>query len=387
MLRRHQHIEQGHHVQHFAAVNELGFFANLGGDVQLAQLGLQGHQPGPFARQHHHVSGFQLGVVKVLRDPVRGLAGLQRAQGFFGDFTRRGQAVAPFAGRIRRPRGPSRPQDDGQLADSARQIRTGGVVTKAFVRIRLRRIAHRRVDAGNHAGGVAPGVVAAEQVTAQRVMDEGFGGLEHLRFGAAKAVNTLLRVAHNKNAGRRGALATARSPTGPGVAAEPGAQGLPLQGVGVLKFVNQQVFDACVQPLLHPAGQHVVAQHDQRGALNVVHIDPAVLAFQGREFFQQQAGEPRHALLVGPGGVLQAGGDHAQHQLLRLAHQRDAADFFAKFARRAFAGQQGVKGGADVAFGKRHFQLNAFGGKGFGTGATQRFGGRQQGLPALRLGD
>ena len=115
-------------------------------------------------------------------------------------------------------------------------------------------------------------MVAAEQVAIQPVAHKHFGGLEHLRLGAAKAVNTLFGVAHNEHAGR---LAP-----GPGVAAEPGPQRLPLQRVGVLKLVNQQVFDARIQALLHPARQHRVAQQNQGGALDIVHVDPAVLAFQ-----------------------------------------------------------------------------------------------------------
>ena len=62
VLRGHQHVQQRHHVQHLAAVDQVGFFANLRRNVQGAQLLLQGQQTGPFARQHHHVRGLEAGV-------------------------------------------------------------------------------------------------------------------------------------------------------------------------------------------------------------------------------------------------------------------------------------------------------------------------------------
>ena len=91
-------------------------------------------------------------------------------------------------------------------------------------------------------------------------------------------------------------------------------------------------------------------------------------------------------MLVAPGRVLQTRRLHAQHQVLRVAHAFNAGDFFAKLARCAFVGQQGGKNARQVAAAERHFQLHAFGGKGFGAGAAQGFGGIQQGLAAQRVG-
>ena len=62
VLRRHQHVEQRHHVQHFAAVDELGFLAHLRRNVQRAQLVLQRQQSGALAREDHHVLGAQSGA-------------------------------------------------------------------------------------------------------------------------------------------------------------------------------------------------------------------------------------------------------------------------------------------------------------------------------------
>ena len=58
MLRRNQHIKQRHDIEHLAAVNQFGFFADLGWNMQLAKLVLQGHQAGAFARQNHDVQWF-----------------------------------------------------------------------------------------------------------------------------------------------------------------------------------------------------------------------------------------------------------------------------------------------------------------------------------------
>ena len=116
---------------------------------------------------------------------------------------------------------------------------------KALVTVGLLCFLHDGVDRGNDQRRIAPGVVARQQVATESFADKSLGCFEDLRFCTAKAVNALLGVAHHEHAGR---LATRAC-----VAAEPGAQCLPLQRVGVLKLVNQQVLDARIKPLLHPA--------------------------------------------------------------------------------------------------------------------------------------
>ena len=198
-------------------------------------------------------------------------------------------------------------------------------------------------------------------------------GLEDLRLGAPETVNALLGVTHNEHTGR---LARAA------VAAQPGQQGLPLQGVGVLELVNQEVAHARVQLFLHPARQHRVAQHDQRGALDVVHVDPAALSFKGGELSDQQTRQPPHALLVQPGFMLMARCCDRQHQILRLAHQRNADDFFAELARLVFGGEQSRKNGVHITVGQGTFQLNPLGRKSRRAGAAQCCGGFHQQLAA-----
>ncbi len=211
---------------------------------------------------------------------------------------------------------------------------------KTVVPIGFTRRGHGRVDGVDHGFGVAPGVVATEQIAAQAMHHKSLRGAKHLRLGPAEAVNALFGVTHQEHAGRR-----ARTR----VADEPGIQRLPLQRVGVLELVDHQMPDARVQPLLHPARQHRVGQHQQRGTLDIIHVDPAAVALQRGELGNQHTCQPRHALLVEPGVVLLAGGHHTQHQILRNAHLFDANDFFTKLARRALLGQQGRDGRREVA--------------------------------------
>jgi hypothetical protein len=97
-------------------------------------------------------------------------------------------------------------------------------------------------------------------------------------------------------------------------------QRLPLQRVGVLELVDQQVAHARVEPLLHPARQHRVGQQQLRGLLDVVHVDPAMLALDFGEGGDQDAREPRHALLVSHGVVLGLRGTALDGMFLCGAH-------------------------------------------------------------------
>ena len=67
---------------------------------------------------------------------------------------------------------------------------------------------------------------------------------------------------------------------------------------------------------MHPAGQHRVAQHDQRGALDIVHVHPAPVALELDVGRNQHAAQAGHALLMQPGGMLLT--RLAQHLQLRL---------------------------------------------------------------------
>ena len=195
-------------------------------------------------------------------------------------------------------------------------------------------------------------------------------GDEHLRFSAAKAIDALLGVSHDKHAGRLRPAARTH------VAAEPGLQRLPLQRIGVLKFVNQKMADACVQPLLHPATQHRIRQQVLGCAFNVVHVHPAALAFECRESGDHDPCQSCHMLLIEPGFVLSLRSLHAQQFCLCLAHLFDARYLVTEFARRTVFGQQGRQNALRDALGERKFKLTPLRAEAGLAGAAQGFGSR-----------
>ena len=127
----------------------------------------------------------------------------------------------------------------------------GGMGPEAGEIARCLRCRHHSVDGVDHSRGIAPGMVAAEQVAIQTLLHERLGGIKHFGRGAAEAINALLGVAHDEDAGRIGST---------GIALQPGVQRLPLQRIGVLKFINQQMAHAGVETLLQPAAEGGVLQ-------------------------------------------------------------------------------------------------------------------------------
>ena len=118
-----------------------------------------------------------------------------------------------------------------------------------------------------------------------------------------------------------------------------------------------------------------MTEHGLRGALHIVHVDPAALALERRKLGQQQAGKPRHALLVVPSLMLQACVSNAQGEVLRLPHRAYADNFFAKLARCAFFGQQAEHYPSGALSAQGDFKFNAFGRKRRSCRFAQGFGG------------
>ena len=378
MRRRHQRIEQRHDVLHLGRGAQIGLLRLLRRNAERAQLFLHHGQAVALARQHHDVLRMQASR-NLRRQPVRGLAALQRAQRVFRRDARCGQAVAPTRGRAVFLVGLVGAWNLRQRIDTAGLCRLRGVAAEVVVfALRLRR-AHGLVDQFEHRGRIAARVVAAQQVAA-KVTHKGLRGDEHLRFGAAEAIDALLGVTDDEQAG------CLRAAAGTGITAEPGVQRLPLQRAGVLELVDQQVARAGVEPLLHPAAQHRIGQQAQRGALDVVHVDPATLALERRELVHQQAGEPRHALLVVPGLVLRLRGQHIQQLRLHGADLLDAHHLVAEFARAAGLGQQRGEHAVGITAGQRLFQLAALGTERRLAGAPQRLRRQHQLLAQGPLG-
>ena len=104
--------------------------------------------------------------------------------------------------------------------------------------------------------------------------------LEQARLGTPEAVDRLLRVAHQEDAGPVPGRAIGR---------QPGLHDLPLQGVGVLKLVQQDVLVAAIQLVLHVFRILAAAQELEHAPFHIGEIqhlarflEPLVGREQGR---------------------------------------------------------------------------------------------------------
>ena len=207
------------------------------------------------------------------------------------------QRVAP--GRHRARIGPTY----STVARVARQRLDRAVRRSDFRRMRTKAFefalrnggAEDSIDRADDAGRVPTRVIAGEDAALEAVADEARRGFEDARLGAAEAVDALLRIADDEDAGRRPA---ARAAARAGVAREPGVQGVPLQRARVLELVDEEMADARVEPLLNPARELVVAQDRQRAALEVGHVGIAARTLVVGEGDEQRADEPHHALVL-----------------------------------------------------------------------------------------
>ena len=86
---------------------------------------------------------------------------------------------------------------------------------------------------------------------------------EQARLGTAEAINRLFGVTNEKNTGARRI----------GIGIEPGQQNLPLQGVGVLKLVEQHMAVPRIQTGLQNGRRSLVAQELQHRPLGIDKID------------------------------------------------------------------------------------------------------------------
>ena len=288
--------------------------------------------------------------------------GLAFAQHFFGFGARGGQRVAPHGRCIasQRLRWPQHAADAeharaGRRSDLGADL--GGVGAEAAELAGRAGLREHAVQRRDHFGCVAPRVVAFEQRATQRLHHELARGLEHAWFGAAKAVDALLRVTDDEHARRPlAAGAAARA----GIGAQPRMQRVPLQRAGVLKLVDQHVADARIEPLLHPAGERGVAQQREAAAFQVGHVGQAAGAFVGIELGQQHARQPHHAQVLGMRAeLLDLRGD-LRKRVLRGGQAFDLAELL---ARRVGGGEQCPPGrierGLCIGVGQRHHQAGS----------------------------
>ena len=278
MCGRGERIDQRHHVLHSAVLHKLRFFADLRCDAQLLQLGGHALQAVALAAEHHDLACQQwlalsaagrlvacciciacdlltacdlliactaliasillITASQVLRHPAGGLRAFPGAYVFLGLVTRCGQRVAPHGGvSVVIARFGLRQRQAQHLACGGRFCSVHSVAFVARVGCSL----HDTVDSGQHAACVAARVVAAQHHAAQGAAYKFCRGHKHLRLSAAKAVNALLGVAYDKHAGCAARTTCTRATPCSCIASKPGLQCLPLQRVGVLKLVYQQV--------------------------------------------------------------------------------------------------------------------------------------------------
>ena len=230
-------------------------------------------------------------------------------------------------------------------------------------------LSHDLVHSINDGWCIAPCVIATEQIATQTLCDKPLCRLEYLRLSPAEAVNALLRVAHQKHARRLPRT---------GVTRQPGTQGLPLQRVGVLKLVDQQVAHAGVQALLHPTAKHRVRHQRQGCALQVTHVQPTALVFELRIILRQQTGQPCHAQLMQPGLVLCLGLGDLDQTVLSPAHGFYAGHFVAELAWRTFLREQRVLGTGHIARGNSAFKMVGSVNAGLERGSAQQAGSVHQ---------
>ena len=219
VVRRNEHIEQRHQILYRRRLRQIEFFRLLAGDAARQQSVVQPAQALASARQHHHLLGPQTPCPHLGGDPVGRLLGFARRVGVFQLHARGDEAVAPLgfvsfalaiaiATVVATAAGwpPGFARYLGQHQHRARLGAFGAV--GAVVRLPQRAVfasvhrgQHGAVERLHHTHRTAARVVATEQHARQTIDHKALRGLEHLRLGAAKAVDRLLGVAHQKHAG------------------------------------------------------------------------------------------------------------------------------------------------------------------------------------------
>ncbi len=343
MPRGHENVEHGHHVQHLGHLRQV---ERLGQCVRHAARGQRrGHlaQGDAAPREHHHFAGPEApGAPRIDQRGHRAgrLRRLGRPRLLLGLAPRLGQRVPPALGDTATR--PLRPRQPGQPPHGAARPDLGGVVPerpereRAVVRVgRRRQRPEHRVDRIDDLLRAAPGVVAGQREPVQRTHDEVPRRREHARLGAAEAVDALLRIADEE---QRQRPLPAGTPSGARVGLQPASQHLPLRRAGVLEFVDQQVAQPQIEPLLQPRGVRAVAEQLLRDPLEVVHVDQPAFALERGVLVQQHPRQQDERAVIDVGPLLRA---HLLHLLQPpddLVAQHAVAQLL---ARHSFIGEQG----------------------------------------------
>ncbi len=163
----------------------------------------------------------------------------------------------------------------------------------------IRPAAERGIDPGDHPGCAAPGLVLRKVLGIEMAFEKGARLREHPRLGPAKAVDRLLGVAHHE---QRRPLAGAT------VGIQPLAQDAPLQRVGVLELVEQQVLVAGIQLHLERGRGLLVGEQAAGLPLGIGKIEAVALGLevlveieQGEAGGEAPAVEPERGLFLEQG--------------------------------------------------------------------------------------
>ena len=127
------------------------------------------------------------------------------------------------------------------------------------------------IDHVDDGARVAPGHVLRQRLGVETGDEEIARHRKEARLGATKAVDRLLRIADQEDARTRGVR----------IRCQPGEQDLPLQGIGVLELVEQDVLVTRIQPRLQEGRRRLVAQKAQHRPFGVGEIDLPARALEG----------------------------------------------------------------------------------------------------------
>ena len=225
----------------------------------------------------------------------------------------------------------------------------------------------QRIDHIDHGRRISPGVIIRQTHRVEAIRQPLGRMVENTVVGTAKAIDGLLRIAHQKN--RRPIRVRL-------VGRQPGQQNAPLHRVGVLELVEQQVAVSGIQPRLQVRSAVGVIQQtiDLDLKIGVVHQTP--LTLEGFELGEQRGAggqrcgiEFKHTQLQPRGHAVEqgAGKRFVQHQEIGFARLGQAPRLrlgrFA-YAHRPLAGQK-----------DRHQRLEAWRVIGDGQGIDQGIGG------------
>ena len=232
----------------------------------------QQHHVGPA----HRFSGLRAQRVLRVQDRLRHRMPFVAPARIFVFVARCGERVADHHGIVRNGFFTGNAPDQRQTPDQAGLCGQRGLRPEDRIR---REAGIQRIDDCRR---IASGLIGAQQRRALRRQMRA-GGLEHARLGAAEAVNRLLGVADDEDAGLAVVVA---------IGIQPALHDVPLQRIGVLEFVQQDLLVTRIEPALQIGRVFFVRQQPVRLPFQIGEVEHAALGLDRLIAFQ----------IGGPGG-------------------------------------------------------------------------------------